>query len=195
MPQRVKDIGFTYTPMTLHKVRPDHMAAIGLVAGEWSALEGHLSSIVSLGLFTFSQDEAAAGPIVAKILTSIDSIEKRLDVIRKLLQPRIGAELLKQFTDDIAPAIRKRAKERNLVVHGYWGIAPEHPNHLVLSPRGGANMAVSLEFESSDYLLYTVDDLLSVAQRINDTVNAIGGFTFRLVHEKTPLPWLPPTAS
>jgi len=152
MPQPLrKPTQITHTPLTLHKTRKEHAALIGLVAAEWSGLEGHLSHMLSFGLFGLSTDESAVAPVIGAVFATLESINQRLALTERVLKPRVSSTLHKHFVETIAPEVRKRAKERNAVVHGYWGISPEYPDHIILSPRGGADLQYALEHEASDY--------------------------------------------
>jgi hypothetical protein len=192
MPQPLsKPTQIGHTPLTIHETRKEHAARIGLIASEWSSLEGHLSGILSFGLFGFSKDEAAAGPVVGVVFAALDSLSTRLMIVDNLLKPRVAPALHQYFVAELVPEIRKRAKERNAVVHGYWGTSPDYPNHIILSPRGGGDFMQSIQIEQSDYMLYSTTDLDDIAKRIKKTIDAISLFQFQIINEQTPLPFLP----
>jgi hypothetical protein len=134
-----------------------------MVAAEWAALEEHLISALAFGLFAMTN--AQAHKVAKTALYALDSQSARLSVIEALLEQRVAPELHRFFVDTLKHEIRKRAKERNNVVHANWGIAREFPNDVIL---------VSPENEHQRYSLKDFED---ITDRIIATSNQVGTFT------------------
>jgi hypothetical protein len=154
----------------LIKDRPKHAVGIALVASEWAALEAQLIAIFTFSLFAFSERGGhEATNIAAAAWDAMESLKGRLDFIETVAKGKIPEDLFKQFIEDVKPEVRRRAAERNRVVHGHWNIAKEYPDDLILmSDRGEPPMRYSLK------------DFDEIAARINATSNMAATFWFRV---------------
>jgi len=145
---------FPYRPRLLLSKRPDHAAGIGAVACEWAALEGSLVQMLSFSLFAFSKE---GGYSLAK--TALETIESgtiRLEVVAALLKTRIPEDQFALFNSEIRPDIRKRAAERNRVVHSAWCVHDDYPADVIAR-------------YDNRYWKYSVKDFSEIAERIVHT--------------------------
>ena len=67
---------------------------------------------------------------------------------------------------ELRPELRRRAKERNRVVHGHWGVNDDLPDHLILHG------------EDNQHMRYSLRDFEDIADRIIATSNMAANFTF-----------------
>jgi hypothetical protein len=142
---------FIYRPRALLSKRPNHAAGIGLVSAEWAALEEQLILTLTRSLFAFSRE---GGFAVAKtMLETVESTATRLEIISSVLEVRIPAEDFKFFETKLRPDIRKRAKERNRVVHSNWYVDDRYPDEVIARIDG-------------NYVKYSVKDFSDIAERI-----------------------------
>jgi hypothetical protein len=154
------------------------------VVGNWSALERSLLQLYALvtGAFLAPPDpeEVARGPwpptphrIAFLTFDALVTMGTKLDVIENVLREVAQPEELAQFRDHLNPEIRRRAGERNVVVHGFWcrGIEHRAPNHsseimdaVVLRPVIGSMM------------LYKLADFQDISGRINQLDDKIRAY-------------------
>ena len=158
-----------YSPKGLLVHRPQHLAGIGLVATEWAALEDHLVTSISGGLFMqLGAQEGKVIPeaeqVVRTTLLALESQAARLGVIEDLLEPRVSPEMFSHWLKDVKPELRKRAKERNRVVHGLWGWDDKYPSDVFLIDGKGKHVR------------YRVEDFSDIADRIIATSNVAFNF-------------------
>jgi hypothetical protein len=146
--------------------RPELAAGIGLVAAEWGALEEHLLTMCTFNIFTWDAAGVAAKEMTEFVLSQIDSLRARLDLVESILEKRLPAAFLGEW-QKIAREVRKRANERNRVVHGHWHASFYFPNDLILR-----------KFDD-DPLRYTVKDFTEIADRIIATSNQVQSFWFK----------------
>ncbi|HEY6281103.1 MAG TPA: hypothetical protein VIW72_04830 [Burkholderiales bacterium] len=164
MPQPIKPGCTLHSHPKAVLERPQHAAGIGLVASEWAALEQHLIIFFRGSLQTFARG-AGAGSIVAQLAwDAMEGLKTRLDFVTDCLKNRVSVELLEEFKRDMVPEIRKRAQERNKVVHGIWQLCDEYPTDLICTTPGDPDMQ------------YTVKNFHDIADRINATTNIMVKF-------------------
>jgi hypothetical protein len=161
MPQPFKGIK-QYQPLHL-KQKPEHALGIALVVSEWSALEEHLFQVFSFALFVFDPSSGQALKVARNAWDTIDSLKARLDFIQEVSEKRLPEDLLKEFVTNLVPELRKRAGERNRVVHGQWYFSP-HTQEVVL------------KYSSDDPQTWTVQDFENTAERIVGTSNKLATF-------------------
>ena len=166
-----------YRPRLLMEF-PEHAARIGLISAEWTALENELAHTVAFSLFAFSSSERGAQKITTTVLGAIDSLAARLDMIEAILKPRIPEDWYLRFVNDIKPELRRRARERNRIVHGHWQACSKYPKDLILGT-----------FDE-DPMRYTTNCLDDIADRINQTLNSVATYLMNL--QQIVGPTLPP---
>lgn len=149
--------------------RPRHAEGIGLVASEWAALEEQLILMFTYALFKDGSMEVSETTHVAwRAWDAMESLKARLDFIESVSERRMDAELFAEFVGTIKPEIRKRAQERNRIVHGHWNTCNQFPDDIILWVPGGK------------HLRYSQRDFHDIADRIIDTSNRISEFWNRV---------------
>jgi hypothetical protein len=172
MPQPFKKGTTTYQPLHM-KQRPQHALGIALVVSEWSALEEHLFQVFSFALFAFHPHTGEASKVARNAWDAMDALKAKLDFIQEVCEKRLPEDLLKEFLTDLVPELRKRAGERNRVVHGQWYLSPE-------------TKEVVLKYSSDDPMIWTEKDFENTAQRIIDTSNKIATFWHKVQERLIP---------
>jgi hypothetical protein len=172
MPQPFKQGSRTYQPLHL-KQRPEHALGIALVVSEWSSLEEHLFQVFSLALFVFDPSSGQASKIARNAWDAIDSLKARLDFIQEVSETRLPPDLWNEFTTDLVPELRKRAGERNRVVHGQWYLS-------------AGTKELVLKYSSEEPMTWTVKDFENTAQRIIATSNKLATFWHKVQHRLLP---------
>lgn len=165
MPQPLTE---PYTLMSKPKLvldYPEHAIGIALVASEWAALESHLISSFSFCLFALHADGVPSQKIAATAWHNLDSLKARLDLLKAIAADRIPRSLLADFVSVVEPEIRKRAGERNKIVHGHWHSSNKYPADLILGNP-----------DPTQLKRYSVKDFHNVADRIIATANVVGSF-------------------
>lgn len=141
--------------------RKDHAAGIGLVAVEWSALEYELIELFSYVMFSTEPTESAR--MTAELAwNNVDSLKARLDLLSSIVHQRLPA-LASRFEAELMPEIRKRARERNRIVHGKWFVHDKLQEVILLD-------------DGPNFFSYSVKDFDQVADRIRGTWHALRDF-------------------
>lgn len=140
---------------------PEHAAGIGRVAAEWAALEQRLLSSIAFNFFEWGSKEAKT---TKTMLSKIDSLIMRLTLIESLFEDKMPPQKADEWLKIIKPKIRKKAVERNNVVHAQWHACDAHPDKLI-----------SLSY-GTEPMLYSVRDFHDISERICDTANLLDNF-------------------
>jgi hypothetical protein len=168
----------TYSPKIILKERPEHAARIGLIAAEWGALEQNLVNVFKFPNFIIPIPLFGGSIITA--MRAIESLAGRLDIIEDLMRPLAAPELMQFWFNNLRPELRQRARERNRVIHGHWGVSARFPNDLILHDHEGK------------HLRYSFRDLEDIADRIITTSNKAVSFgTWLDDPTKAPFPVTP----
>lgn len=122
MPTEIKKIQVTAEPQAL-RAEPELAAHIGIISSFWAEVEERLAL-----LFAFAMRTEPA--VSATALGEVFSVPTKLNMIRSVLKLRVSKNLITAF-DDLAKNLKKRAKERNRIVHGLWTTHPKHPRSLL----------------------------------------------------------------
>lgn len=152
--------------------RPNHAIGIALVVAEWAALEEMIFSEFSFALFAFDMVERHSHLVAKEAWNEMTNLPQRLGFIESVAQRKIPQNLFDELENKVHPEIRKRAKERNRVVHGHWHLCSNYPEDLILNSEGEEKMR------------YTVKDFHDISQRINDTLNMTASFWLGRVHPR-----------
>jgi hypothetical protein len=129
--------------------RPELAMRIGLIATAWSSLENYIITMF-LNHSGISIENAF---IIHDLITNLPV---RLSVIRSVMKKRLPSSLYKNLVL-LEQDIRKRAGERNAIVHGAWAISDDFPDDLMRQPLVG------------DIVRYTLKDFEDVFERITET--------------------------
>jgi hypothetical protein len=175
MPQPLKPGCVLHYHYGVVKERPNHAIGIALVASTWTALEADLILMFTSALFdfAFASREQEAARVARKAWEAMESIRLRLEFIGSVLKHKISDDLFTEFVEKIEPEIRRRSKERNRVVHGYWCTSPECPEDLVLHDE------ISMR--------YTIKDFEDIASRINGTLLTVAEYWRQVKEQVNPV--------
>ena len=166
--------------------RPEMAARIGLVTTQWAIFENILAQMFATMLFgpdvreaiaeatlidggenvalTIKGTESLGETISLQALGALESLTAKLDVISAVLKPRISDELYLHFQNDLRKDIRRRARERNRVVHGPWALCDDYPDDLIYTRPG------------EKWMRYTAKDLDNIVTHINETRGHVMAF-------------------
>jgi hypothetical protein len=155
-----KDKVITSEVDTLLK-RPELAAQIGNIAANWATVEQTIMFLYALLLGTDlphgSGGNPTAHPVAFQIFSALYALDRRIDLLERLLKDRGKPEEAQDFERRLKPLLRKRFNERSLVVHSVWGICDDYPDALVLHHVPFINR-----------MLYRVRDFEEISQRIKD---------------------------
>lgn len=173
MPQPLKSGSWISGPDALMK-RPMLAAYIGNVVANWQTVERELLSLYALLMgdyvnpskFTETGEpfQPPTHPLAYQIFDQFNTLQLRLNLVASLCQWRVTPERYEYFDQKLKPEIRKRAKERNAIVHGQWGLSDDHEDGLILMQIYGHPQ------------IWKESDFLAVSQRINATRHLLGQF-------------------
>lgn len=124
MPQIIKSIKHLDTDPGAILRRPTLAAMIAAVASNWTRVENDLAELF-VGLL--GEDEDAALAIYLELIDQ--SVRKA--AFDALARTKLKPESLQQF-EALFNKVRKKAKQRNRMVHGFWAVSNEHPDGLIL---------------------------------------------------------------
>jgi hypothetical protein len=187
--------------------RPNLALGIASVASAWTEIEVTLGILLSTMLHT----EIRIG---ISMYLALKGSAAQDAVLSAAADAKLPIDLKREFAP-LLRMIRKRAKERNDVVHGLWGVSPQLLDVLIHCPAGhfirdlaqayarhisfGADRGPRSEFVS---VLKTYDarDFVEIISRLYDLKMQLKDFTFMIgdAHEQQsePIhkPKLPPEA-
>ena len=157
---------------------------IGLVAAEWAMVESLLTDMFTFSVFALSKEEHAGQRIVRQAMGALDSLNARLDIVEAIIRPRIDATLFEEYVKQIQPELRRRAGERNRVVHSEWHVCDRWPDDLIAFAPG------------QDPMRYTLKCFDDIAERIYQARVMLNNYWHRVqrsLHgEPPPPPGYPP---
>lgn len=167
------------TDLRVLETRPDCAIRIACVASEWTRVERFMSEI--FGHIT-GDVEMTAADTVSNItnwpahvaMREIQSLAARIDVFKAATEAILPPERRVQF-EAIALQLRKRAGERNDVVHGVWGTVKAYPSDVLLRID---------EWNSAKYVRYTPADFDAIIERIIATGHSLSDFGWDWVFER-----------
>jgi hypothetical protein len=129
-----------YGPDTILK-RPELAVQIGNVIANWSYVEGTLMHFYALLLGDYLDSSPnmpgfvapPSHPVAFQIFDEVNTLQTRLNLLTAICSWRLLEHEFKLFRDELAPEIRRRAQERNAIVHGEWSVSGDYPDGLILS--------------------------------------------------------------
>lgn len=121
--------------------RPTCCLQIAGVVSEWAHVERTMALMFScaMGEHVFTSDgqvHAFRDWAAVAVMSTLETLHARVQVIRAALLPRLTPQLVQQW-EGLEKELRARAKERNTVAHTAWSISDEYPNDLILETREG----------------------------------------------------------
>ena len=155
--------------------RPGCAVLIATISSEWARLEHELTSMfgAATGLNSAtSKDTWQSSPNLAAFaaLAALESLHARIAAITAAFDAiDIDARLKTSFAQ-ISLELRKRAKERNAIIHGLWGIVDNYPNDVILKSAPQTN----------DLKRYTQKDFEQAIERLTETGSRVSNFTFQV---------------
>lgn len=135
-----KSISIYAGPGTLLK-RPELAALIGSICSDWAYLESSLrmfyAHLMGVYLDPTPGYELPSHPVANQIFEEIQTINSRIQLVRKLAEWVIKDEQQKNEVLDVLDKLKKAGKGRNTVAHAVWGICDSEPDALILLPTFG----------------------------------------------------------
>jgi hypothetical protein len=107
-------------------------------------------------------------PVALQVFEVIETVYKRISLVRKLGEWTIKDEKLKSELKNVLNAIEGAAKTRNNVVHANWGISGDRLDALILQPVFGHSM------------VYTREDFELILEQIRTAIKLLGNFESRV---------------
>lgn len=134
--------------------RPAFAQLIATIANGWSLLDHEIAAAYALLMNQGPHVEGFSpglDPVALQVFDTIDTQQKRIELLTKLAGWRVKDEhLLKDLTDRIVPAIRRAAKLRNTVMHSVWGVCEDYPDAIIQLPAFGHQMIYEIrDFEDA----------------------------------------------
>lgn len=93
-------------------------------------------------------------PVAFQIFSALYALDRRIDLLERLLRVRANPEEAEDFERRIKPLLKKRFNERSKVVHAVWGVSEDHPDGLILYQI------------MSEWTLYRLNDFEQISDRI-----------------------------
>lgn len=176
MPQPFSARSWTPHPAAVLQ-RPKHAALIGAIAAEWTQVELALTRLLA-GAFGKTLFDAAGEPqdvqhhpVALAAMKAAESIRARLRIFELSLTPMLSGTTLQQRWEELQTALKRRARERNKIVHGHWGISDEAPNDLLLLDDGHYYRFTAEDLEGT--LTRCLETKLSVIDLTRDVMKAV----------------------
>lgn len=125
---------FNCRPHQVVVARQELALKLAEVAMTWSALENSFALLYGL---LMGSTEVAPGVNIdeaaIEIFETLEVMPKRIQLLRVLANRRLKqhGEVLKEL-DALIILIKAAAGRRNTLIHGYWCIANEYPDELIL---------------------------------------------------------------
>lgn len=169
MPQPYKGNGVGWGPNTVLD-RPKLAPLIANICANWVLIEEDLNRIFSILVHLRHEEDGlrynSLSGIGVQIIDTLNNFPPRLDLIERLLEWWKLDNELEKFRA-LRPKITARARERNTVAHGLWGIAAndELPEALILVQHDGAKS-----------ITYTSRDFEQISERILELDNELKKF-------------------
>jgi len=161
------------------ETRPDCAVKIACVASEWVHVERTISEI--FGHIT-GDVELPAADTVSNIsnwpahvaMREIQSLNTRIDVFKAATEVILPPEKRSLF-EAIALQLRRRAGDRNDIVHGFWNTVDSYPKDVLLRID---------EWAGARYVRYTPKDFDRIIERIIATGQSLTDFGWDWVFER-----------
>lgn len=145
--------------------QPELGVLVASVAHLWSIIEMHLADLVV----------HIAGQHALTIFLSTVSLDMKLSALSAVARQSLPTALYEEFRDHVQPDIRRRAKERNKIVHARWAENGEFPDGIIMLPHFG-DLSNATKFVE----LYRAPDLVEILNRIAFLESAVRDFGHRV---------------
>lgn len=162
MPQPLTETGgLSYSPNAkwVFSHRPECVAAIGLVALQWTRVEDQFTSMISGILGRTSRGDGGGWSInpnwiIKQVMGASDNIRSRIRIVESVLLEVLEGHALVADWEALSKRAYKRARDRNIVVHTSWAWSESHPNGLLATK------------PDQKYSLWVEQDFLDAYERI-----------------------------
>ena len=184
MPQPVHyshRIEFQFTPESL-LLRPKLAAHIALISAMWNEIEARIGAL--LAALVGSEAET-----VISIFVAVRNDAAKRATIDTVAELKMSADEHAQF-QEIMKKIGKRYDDRNIVVHGAWGISPAYPEallwldirqnllfHVEMMSVPDDRRTAALIAEQKKMMVYDERDFISMQERIRVTYEELRTFS------------------
>jgi hypothetical protein len=161
-------------PVSLVKslLRPDQLAAIGLVAAESSSLEGTVD--LTLSILTGLADEECS------ILFGGKTLGPKLDIVKELGLRRLRSQETKKTLTAIIDLLSSLISERNAVVHGTWQPKDGFTLAYLAQMTKPAEVEAVLRRRNGSVRKVNAENLDELARRLSEAHSAL--FHFAMDH-------------
>ena len=175
--------------------RPTLATKVASVSAAWSMVEHDLVFFYAFLMSKWTNLVPAEGfvpthPVALLNFTTLHTLNSKLDLFRALGDWALTPEEAVQLRDVLIPLIRNRARERNTVAHGVWGVHEDLPDRLVLIKMFGSHFTYNeADFDAMrGRFLALLEDIRVFEQAVQARVQQQG---WTLAPEEPPLDQMP----
>lgn len=151
--------------------RPRLAALLGAIAAEWGDVDNIFSDIFNLATFaTFIPIGAHSRSTLSSAIfdQSFTSYRAKIDVLKRVLAIRYAKIFYDEF-ENLTNDLRRKAQERNRLVHAGWKICDKYPADL-------------LQIRDERWIRYTERDFTNALDSSVLIRNALNDFFIKLSH-------------
>lgn len=145
---------YTTDPSAVIDAHPAMIAKLGAIALAWTKVESSLTVLLSTAMGSAQQRSEGSWDIdsnwVAQVaMESADTIRARLKIIERTLGVRLAGTQLSDAWVALEQRIRKRAQERNRLIHTQWRFSHQKPSGLIeLTYEGRYSLWLPSDFDA-----------------------------------------------
>ena len=153
--------------------RPKLAALLGAISAEWGDIDTLFSDIFNLITFAkFIPIGAHSRSALSSAVfdQSFTSYKSKIEVIKRIIKLRYSKNILDEF-EKLTTDIRKKAKQRNELIHCTWQVCDKYPEDLIQIP-------------NQRWIRYTERDFNSTLNRSVLIRNALNDFFIKLSHSQ-----------
>jgi hypothetical protein len=154
---------------------------MGATIVEWGRIDWAIGNMLTITMAPQPEATSRNSDWIAQaVMRELDTLHLRTRVVRSVLIALLP-DFLKEQWEKIEDQLRKRAKERNLLAHGKWGICDEFPEDMIyLDPAGPR-------------IRYTAKDFAATLRRMYPLTGLLDDFTDKVLeaNRTTKRPFLP----
>jgi hypothetical protein len=126
--------------------RPALAIKVAAVSAAWSMVEHDLEFFYAFLMSKWTDEVpdnefVPTHPVALLTFSTLQTLNAKLDLLRSLGEWALTSDQASHLRDVLIPRIRARAKERNIVAHGVWGVDAGLPDRLILIKTFGSNSA------------------------------------------------------
>jgi hypothetical protein len=145
-------------PAKLSLQRPDCALQLSAVVVEWAHVERVMTRLMSTAMGPDALDRVAGTValgswVAAGVMSSLESTNSRLRVVKTVLIPLLPPELAERW-ENIEKEYRACGQQRNIVAHSAWSLSDEYPDDLLRQDSRGRTFR------------HTASDFSEIADRV-----------------------------